>query len=148
MTPAQAIEARLEETRRQLLDLSRRNRLLNHKKTSRSALALVDELPDQVFQILVGKGKTMQFKSLEEAPQDSPVHALAAEQPELEQQEGEQGPDLPLAPIDTRQTPTRQRPAPRPRRQHTANDVSLGFVESLRWLRLAGVRRPGPDARR
>jgi len=105
MTPAQAIEARLEETRRQLLDLSRRNRLLNHKKTSRSALALVDELPDQVFQILVGKGKTMQFKSLEEAPQDSPVHGLAPEQPELEQLEGEHGPDLPLAPIDTRQTP-------------------------------------------
>ncbi len=93
MSSPLSIEAKLEQTRRQLLDLSRRNRLLNHKKNNRGALEIVDELPELIFQILVGKGRKMQFKALEEAPRDSPLR------PSETDGELTEGPDLPLAPI-------------------------------------------------
>jgi hypothetical protein len=59
------IELKLEETRRRLLDLTRRNRLLNHRATGRSTLAVVDEVPDEVFRALVGSGAVLQFLARE-----------------------------------------------------------------------------------
>ena len=42
----------LEKSRKKLLDTSRRNRLLNFKETARD-VAIVDEMPDNVFKHLV-----------------------------------------------------------------------------------------------
>lgn len=53
----------LERLKRKLLDLSRRNNLLNFK-ASRSSIRIVDELPDVIFEHLVDKGKSMVLKPL------------------------------------------------------------------------------------
>ncbi|MBI5657838.1 MAG: DUF4011 domain-containing protein [Geobacter sp.] len=50
----------LARVRSKLLDLTRRNRLLNYKESARS-IRVVDELPDEVFRILVQDEKEMQF---------------------------------------------------------------------------------------
>lgn len=55
----------LEGVRSKLLDLTRRNRLLNYKETARS-IRVVDELPDEVFRILVHDEKEMQFLPVRE----------------------------------------------------------------------------------
>ena len=63
------IEPRLDETRRRLLDLSRRNRLLNHKPAVATNLRVVDEVAEEVYRVLVVEGQRMQFLSKEEAPE-------------------------------------------------------------------------------
>lgn len=42
----------LEQLRKRLLDLSRRNKLLNFKHSNKSSLRVVDELPDELFRAL------------------------------------------------------------------------------------------------
>lgn len=59
------VESALQHVRGKLLDLTRRNRLLNYKETVRS-IRIVDELPDEVFRILVIDGKDMEFLPLGE----------------------------------------------------------------------------------
>lgn len=54
----QYVKGSIERIRTSLLDLTRRNRLLNFKKSARS-LVIVDELPDEVFRILVHEGQGM-----------------------------------------------------------------------------------------
>ena len=49
---SELIQKALLKVRQKLLDLSKRNRLLNFKETARS-IRIVDELPDQVFKTLV-----------------------------------------------------------------------------------------------
>ncbi|MGV8041078.1 MAG: DUF4011 domain-containing protein [Thermoanaerobaculaceae bacterium] len=51
----------LEVARRDLLDLGRRNRLLNHRPLKGKGLELIDELPREVYRILVAEGKGMTF---------------------------------------------------------------------------------------
>src|SRR5262249_44207130 len=43
----------LQETRRKLLDLTARNRLLNFRHTATNSIRVVDELPDQLFKHLI-----------------------------------------------------------------------------------------------
>lgn len=50
----------LDKVRQNLLDLTRRNRLLNYKESVRS-IRIIDELPDEVFRLLVLDGKSMEF---------------------------------------------------------------------------------------
>jgi hypothetical protein len=61
------IDAKLEEIRRRLLDLTRNNRLLNHRTQGQRTLELADELPAEVYRVLVEDGRTMQFLAREEA---------------------------------------------------------------------------------
>ncbi|MCH7888849.1 MAG: DUF3320 domain-containing protein [Proteobacteria bacterium] len=64
MSTIDALRNQLEKARRELLDLSTRNRLLNtprHRKRSRY-LEIVDELSDEVLRILVHQPKRMGFK--------------------------------------------------------------------------------------
>ncbi len=58
----------LLKVRQKLLDLSKRNRLLNFKETARSvrSVHVIDELPNQVFKILVNETKSMALVSVEE----------------------------------------------------------------------------------
>jgi len=53
----------LEQIRTRLLDLSKRNRLLNYRH-NKLAIRIVDEQPRQVFSRLVGDDKEMKFGSL------------------------------------------------------------------------------------
>ena len=76
------IEARLNEIRRRLLDLTRRNRLLNHRSKGPSTLQIVDELPAEVYRVLVDEAHAMQFLSREEAP-DEIRHSLPVENPDV-----------------------------------------------------------------
>jgi len=54
----QIVKEALERLRKKLLDLSRRNRLLNFK-AGKNSISIVDELPDVIFDYLVEKGKNM-----------------------------------------------------------------------------------------
>ena len=54
----QIVEDALERLKRKLLDLSRRNSLLNYKPAKRS-IRIVDQLPDVIFDELVTKGKSI-----------------------------------------------------------------------------------------
>jgi hypothetical protein len=62
----QAIEVQLEQARRSLLDLTLRNRLLNFREATSLTIKIVDELPDEVFRILVSEGKQMSFLASED----------------------------------------------------------------------------------
>lgn len=54
----------LSNVRSKLLDLTRRNRLLNYKESVKS-IRIVDELPDAVFKIMVNSETRMQFSPVE-----------------------------------------------------------------------------------
>ena len=71
------VKAALQGVRSKLLDLTRRNRLLNYKESAKS-IRVVDELPDEVFRILVHEGKEMEFVPLREdkAPALGTLHAI------------------------------------------------------------------------
>ncbi len=103
------IEAKLEETRRRLLDLTRSNRLLNHRDKGQRTLQIVDEVPKEIYGLLVTESETLQFLAREEAPEEvqallpaedaeANAQAEASAEPVLQSQ-------LPLAPINTSAAP-------------------------------------------
>ena len=66
------VATRLETARRELLDLGLRNPLLNYRLLRSRGLEVVDELPAEVFRILVQDGRTMSFlPALEDGAGDS-----------------------------------------------------------------------------
>ncbi len=76
----------LERVRRKLLDLSRRNTLLNFRETRRT-IRIIDELPDETFRILVREGKSMEFLPFVPPPE---TETIAESDVDLKQE------DLPL----------------------------------------------------
>ena len=56
-----SVAQRLEESRRDVLDLTLRNSLLNFRPSRRRGVPVVDELSQEVFRILVGNGRVMYF---------------------------------------------------------------------------------------
>ena len=56
----------LERARQRLVDLTLRNRLLNFRPTRRTTIPVVDELPGQVWHLLVEQGKKLAFLAREE----------------------------------------------------------------------------------
>ncbi len=87
----------LDRMRRSLLDLTRRNRLLNFKGTGRTSLAIVDELPAEVFRLLAAEGKTMQFLAREEGEEPA---APRETEPEWESTRFSDGSAMVLAPLE------------------------------------------------
>ncbi len=64
----------LELMRKKLLDLTARNRLLNFPITSKTSSArIVDELPDQLFSILLS-GKSMEFRAIPNPRRSELIH--------------------------------------------------------------------------
>ncbi|MDE0186575.1 MAG: DUF3320 domain-containing protein [Candidatus Poribacteria bacterium] len=55
------IQTKLDEARKELLDLSLRNPLINYRLLKARGLEVVDESPPSVYQILVQQGKVMSF---------------------------------------------------------------------------------------
>lgn len=62
-TPQARIEASLDNWKRKLLDLSKRNRALNFKMSKVSTIAVVDEQPAEVFRHLYLRERPMRFKA-------------------------------------------------------------------------------------
>ena len=63
---AERVSASAENWRRKLLDLSRRNRLLNFKPTKVSTVTVVDEQPAEVFRHLVISELSMKFRAVDD----------------------------------------------------------------------------------
>ena len=71
---------RLDQTRKKLLDLSRRNKLINYKKARRGGfLKIIDESPEFIYQYLVFGEKTFRFKAIPEAKKSSAYLELLTE---------------------------------------------------------------------
>ena len=68
---AAAIRAKLAASQKDLLDLSLRNPLLNYRLLRTRGVEVVDELPPEVFRIMVQEGKAMSFLPRTE-PDDGP----------------------------------------------------------------------------
>jgi len=65
-----AIEEQLEDSRKELLDLGMRNKLLNYRTLKTRGGKIVDELSEEVYRILVKEVKTMYFLSAPEEDED------------------------------------------------------------------------------
>lgn len=82
-------EAKLEAARRELLDLSLFNKLLNYRPLRTKGLEIIDEIPEQVFRILVQEGRSMSFLSIPEDEKDELNHQaeLLAQDDAIEERE-------------------------------------------------------------
>ena len=89
------VEVGLERMRKRLLDLTTRNRLLNFRHLKRSSLRVVDEIPDQLFELLTD-GKDLWFKPVPEPRRKDWILAGADEQDTDEAQEPGDSAELPL----------------------------------------------------
>jgi very-short-patch-repair endonuclease len=76
------IKASIENWKRKLLDLTKRNRALNFRMNKVSTIAIVDEQPAEVFRQLYLQERTMRFKAATEAEQDAaPVDGVDSNEP-------------------------------------------------------------------
>ena len=60
------VSSAIEASRDELLDLGLRNPLLNYRPSKARGVEVVDELPTEIFRILVGERKAMTFKAVPE----------------------------------------------------------------------------------
>ena len=65
------IDRQLQAARQRLLDLTMRNRLLNFRPTKRKTIQVVDEIPREVFDILVLQEKMLTFRAAPLEQQDA-----------------------------------------------------------------------------
>ncbi|MFC1628429.1 DUF3320 domain-containing protein [Gemmatimonadota bacterium] len=85
MTPADTtdrIAYRLENWKRSLIDLTRRNRLLNYRPTRASTVEIVDEVPQQILRQLL-TGEIFQFDPRPEEPDQLEIDELIEEPQEV-----------------------------------------------------------------
>jgi hypothetical protein len=68
------VRARLDHWQRQLIDLTRRNRLLNYKPTRVTTIRVFDEIPTEVFRLLFTERRSMTFR---EKPEERKEQQLA-----------------------------------------------------------------------
>ncbi|GMV91668.1 MAG: DNA helicase [Candidatus Hydrogenedentota bacterium] len=61
---AEAMKSELDRLRTKLLDLTFRNRLLKYRPSKQRTLTIVDEMPTEVFRLLVLEEKAMSFSAL------------------------------------------------------------------------------------
>ena len=66
------IEKQLESARQRLLDLTFRNRLLNFRPSKRRSIQIIDEIPREIFDILVLNERVMDFKAFETQEENFP----------------------------------------------------------------------------
>jgi len=67
--PLSAVSEKIEYWKSQLIDLSKRNRLLNFRQTKTSGIQLVQPAVEEIFEWLVKKEKPMTFVWSEKSPQ-------------------------------------------------------------------------------
>ena len=61
-----AVQAQLDAARNRLLDLTLRNRLLNFRPTRRTTIQIVDEIPAEIWKLLVAQRRALSFLAREE----------------------------------------------------------------------------------
>ena len=99
------VEKQLDAARQQLLDLTLRNRLLNFRKTRRSTLTVVDEIPREIYDRLVLREKAMQFLPAPEVAEEKEAPAPEEEAVEQVQPDSE---------VTVEEAPAPEEPAPQP----------------------------------
>ena len=118
------ISSAIETSREELLDLGLRNPLLNYRSSRARGVEVVDELPAEVFRILVREGRPMSFEAVPESGGDGDGGLLA--QPG---DEDRQGGDAAM------HTDTRLRVVLRHRSCHVAHLTPTGAA-------VGGIHRP------
>jgi very-short-patch-repair endonuclease len=81
------LKEKLDTARRDLLDLSARNRLINTARKGPSFVDVVDERSEQVFKILVRELKSMTFLPRLQTDGDNPTDAASLPQPDTVEDE-------------------------------------------------------------
>lgn len=102
-SPLDRVGYKLDKWRRQLIDLSRRNKLLNYRPTKRSTVEVVDELPHQVLRQLLD-GEIFKF---DPAPREVPEERFEDRPESLNRRvasEVKQNPPVRERDLDTRRT--------------------------------------------
>ena len=102
----QRISASIDNWKRKLLDLSKRNRALNFKMNKASTIAIVDEQPAEVFRQLCLKNAGMRFKPAPERP------SRAASGPEKDEVESTSAHNLVVPTMELAQEPTAEAATP------------------------------------
>ncbi len=77
--PTIDIQKELDRFRENLIDLTNRNPLLNYRKSRRRTIEIIDELPDQIFDRLVGQGKSFRFDPLVDDDDEGRVDSLSGD---------------------------------------------------------------------
>ncbi len=76
---------RLEQTRRKLLDLTKRNKLINYKRPSKTRnLKIIDESPEFIYQHLVFEEKSFRFDTIPQPQFDAKYFDLKEEVKRME----------------------------------------------------------------
>jgi hypothetical protein len=75
------ISSLIENSRKELLDLGLRNPLLNYRSSRARGIEVVDELPVEVFRILVRERRLMSFKAAPERTDAQPEEGELLVQP-------------------------------------------------------------------
>jgi len=82
---ASVAQRELEEARAKLLDMTRRNALLNFRASKRHSIEIVDEIAGEIFDLLVMQQQTMRFKpddrDSEDASANLPVQSRRDDEP-------------------------------------------------------------------
>ncbi len=65
-TDREILEQKIEAWKNKLIDLSRRNRLLNFRTTKVTTIKIIDELPSEVFKSMVVESNSFHFLPKEE----------------------------------------------------------------------------------
>ena len=66
------ISKKIVKWKEKLIDLTKRNRLLNFKITKNASIRIIDEIPTELFRILVAQSKQMKFLPIKDNPEDTP----------------------------------------------------------------------------
>jgi very-short-patch-repair endonuclease len=86
------VEQHVENWKRKLLDLSKRNRLLNFRPARVSTVTVVDELPVEAFRQLHLQRRAMRFRPV---PEDAAAPAAGSPQADLDEYDADEPPPLP-----------------------------------------------------
>lgn len=78
------VAEKLEQARQELLDLSFRNTLINFRRLSAKGVNVIDELPEEVFRILVREGRRMSFLPSEASDSEEEDRLLAETEEETD----------------------------------------------------------------
>ena len=73
------LDKKIESWKNKLIDLSRRNRLLNFRPTKVTTIKIVDEIPSEIFKSLVIDNKSFHFLSKQEEEDSSEEDVLITE---------------------------------------------------------------------
>jgi hypothetical protein len=71
------IESQLNSSREELLDLSLRNTLLNYRPLKSKGVEVVDELPEEIFRLLVSQSRALSFLPIPEKEPDQEIEEAA-----------------------------------------------------------------------